>query len=127
MYGGVRLERHAVLLGVSLGLRSLYAVGELSQVASEAHFFPGREYDILMTQDSSQPRVFSFAMTYVRALDPETKDTGGSVVYYECGLGMCLTNRSMVKSRQDLVGEQTSMGGRIVCIKFTEFFRDPQS
>lgn len=49
-------------------------------------------------------------MKYVGVLDPETKDAGRSIVYYKCGLDMCLTNRGMVSSRQDLVGEQTSMG-----------------
>lgn len=47
--------------------------GDLGQVTSEAHSFPGTECDILMTQDSDQLRVFSFALRYVRALDPGTK------------------------------------------------------
>lgn len=48
-------------------------------------------------------------MRYVGVLDPETKGAGRSVVYYKCGLDVCLTNRSMVSSRL-LVGEQTSEG-----------------
>lgn len=84
--------------------------GEFGQAASETLSFPGRECDILMILDSGQLRKFSFAMRYVGVLDPETKGTGRSVVYYKCGLDMCLTKRSMVNSRQDLVGVQTSEG-----------------
>lgn len=125
--GGCKAGVSCCVPGCISGPQVSLCHAELSQVASEAHFFPGREYDILMTQDSSQPRVFSFAMMHVRALDSETTGTGRSVIDYECGLGMCLTNKSAANSRQDLVGGQTSMGGRIVCIKVTEFFRDSQS
>lgn len=90
----VGLERHAVTVDLQHRASGLPSHGDLGQVAPAAHSFSGRECDILMPRDSSQPRVFSFAVRYVGALDTETKGTGRAVLHYKWGLGMCLMDKS---------------------------------
>lgn len=99
---------------------------EPGQVIPEAHVFSGTECDILMIPDSSQLRVFSFAVRYVGALETETKGTGRAVRLDKWGLGMCLTDKNKMNSRQ-VLGEQTSVGGRLARRTFTELFMGPHS
>lgn len=92
----------------------------------EAQAFSGTECDILTVPDSSQLRVFSFAVRYVGALETETKGTGRAVRLDKWGLGMCLVDKNKMNSRQ-VLGEQTSVGGRIAHTTFTELFMGPHS
>lgn len=99
---------------------------EPGQVIPEAHVFSGTECDILMIPDSPQLRVFSFAVRYVGALGTETKGTGRAVRLDKWGLGVCLTDKNKMNSRQ-VLGEQTSVGGRLARMTFTELFMGPHS
>lgn len=99
---------------------------EPGQVIPEAHVFSGTECDILMIPDSSQLRVFSFAVRYVGALGTETKGTGRAVRLDKWGLGVCLTDKNKMNSRQ-VLGEQTSVGGRLARMTFTKLFMGPHS
>lgn len=99
---------------------------EPGQVIPEAHVFSGTECDILMIPDSSQLRVFSFAVRYVGALGTETKGTGRAVRLDKWGLGVCLTDKNKMNSRQ-VLGEQASVGGRLARMTFTKLFMGPHS
>lgn len=99
---------------------------EPGQVIPEAHAFSGTDCDIWMIPASSQLRVSSFAVRYVGALETETKGTGRAVRHDKWGLGIWLTDKNKMNSRQAL-GEQTSMGGRTAHMTFTELFMGPHS